>query len=403
MDILNGKSIVLGVTGGIAAFKAAALASHLVRAGSNVTVIMTESAREFMQPLTFSAITHNDVHTTAFTPWRGDFCGHVSLASEADLLIVAPATAKSIAGLALGLADNLLQLVAISTTAPILIAPAMEEHMLLHPATRLHLETLAARGAAIVGPDRGRLASGASGAGRMAEPEIIVDAARWLLGRSGPLQGRRIVVSAGGTREPLDPVRYLGNRSSGTMGYAIAREALAAGADVVLVSGPVNMPPPYGAEFIGVETAIEMRDAVESATEDADALIMAAAVADFRPETRQEQKIKKAPEQTHLELKLLRNPDILASIDRPGMVRIGFAAETDDLLANAQKKLVNKRLDAIIANDAEATIGSPTSRATILTSSGDVRSLPEMPKDDLAAAIISLTRELIDTRALEST
>lgn len=402
MDILTGKSVVLGVTGGIAAFKAAMLASRMVQAGAHVTVIMTEAAMEFMQPLTFSAITHTEVRTSVFASWHDGYRGHVSLASEADLLVIAPATAKSIAGLALGLADNLLQLVAMSVTAPILLAPAMEEHMFLHPATQQHLETLDTRGVAIVGPERGRLASGASGPGRMAEPEIIVDAARWLLGRSGPLRGRRIVVSAGGTREPLDPVRFIGNRSSGVMGYAIARAALAAGADVVLVSGPVEIPAPYGVELVTVETAAEMHEAIDVATEYADALIMAAAVADFRPESRETHKIKKKPGIEHLELRLQRNPDILAAIDRPDMIRIGFAAETEDLLANARRKLVEKRLDAIVANDAEATIGSATSRATILTRDGEARPLPDMSKDDVAAEIVALATGLIARRSPES-
>jgi phosphopantothenoylcysteine decarboxylase / phosphopantothenate---cysteine ligase len=399
MSILSGKSIVLGVSGGVAAYKAAAVASQLVQSGTRVDTVLTAGALRFVQPLTFSAITHAAVHTDPFAPWTDDFSGHVTLAERADLLIVAPATAATIARLALGLADDLLQLVALSTRAPILLAPAMEHHMYLHPATQEHVATLTARGATFVGPERGRLASGAEGQGRLASPESIVDTARWLLGRNGPLSGTKVVVSAGGTREPLDPVRYIGNRSSGTMGYAIARAAAEAGAGVTLVSGPVALAPPVGVERISVETASEMQSAIVAATHDADLLIMAAAVSDFRPEHASARKIKKETGQDHLDLRLVRNPDILASLDRPALVRVGFAAETDDLLANARKKLDAKRLDAIVANDAVATIGAETSKATILTRDGEDLSLPPLPKTELAAEIVRLGARLLASRS----
>jgi phosphopantothenoylcysteine decarboxylase / phosphopantothenate---cysteine ligase len=399
MSILSGKSIVLAVSGGVAAYKAAAVASQLVQSGARVDTVLTAGALRFVQPLTFSAITHAAVHTDPFALWTEDFSGHVTLAERADLLIVAPATAATIARLALGLADDLLQLVALSTRAPILVAPAMEHHMYLHPATQEHVATLAARGATFVGPERGRLASGAEGEGRLASPESIVDTARLLLGRNGPLTGKKVVVSAGGTREPLDPVRYIGNRSSGTMGYAVARAAAEAGAGVTLVSGPVALAPPVGVERISVETASEMQSAIVAATHDADLLIMAAAVSDFRPEHASARKIKKETGQDHLDLRLVRNPDILASLDRPALVRIGFAAETDDLLANARKKLDAKRLDAIVANDAVATIGAETSQATILTRDGEVLSLPPLPKTELAAEIVRLGARLLATRS----
>jgi phosphopantothenoylcysteine decarboxylase / phosphopantothenate---cysteine ligase len=398
MSVLSGKSIVLAVSGGIAAYKAAAVASQLVQAEAHVETVLTASALRFVQPLTFSAITHAPVHTDALAPWTEGFSGHVTLADRADLFIVAPATAATIARLALGLADGLLQLIALSTQAPILVAPAMEHHMYRHPATQAHLATLAARGVTLVAPERGRLASGAEGEGRLASPESIVDTARWLLGRGGPLAGTKVVVSAGGTREPLDPVRYIGNRSSGAMGYAIARAAVDAGADVTLVSGPVALAAPVGVELVSVETASQMRDAIAAASDTADLLIMAAAVADFRPEQPSHRKIKKEAGQDRLELRLVRNPDILASLARPGLVRIGFAAETDDLIDNARKKLVAKRLDAIVANDAVTTIGAATSQAIILTRDGVEKRLPPLSKAELAVEILQIAAGLLASR-----
>jgi phosphopantothenoylcysteine decarboxylase/phosphopantothenate--cysteine ligase len=389
MGVLRDSSIVLGVTGGIAAYKAAALASLLTRAGACVDVVLTQAAHQFIQPLTFSAITHAPVHTDPFAPWVGEFTGHVALAARADLLLVAPATAATIARLALGLSDDLLGLIALATTAPMVLAPAMEEHMLHHPATQEHLATLTRRGVTVVDPERGRLASGAVGDGRMAPPEAIVGAARHVLGRAGLLHGRKVVVTAGGTREPLDPVRYIGNRSSGRMGFALAQAAIDAGAEVTLIAGPTSFQPPFGAHVVPVETTADLLAAVEAATARADILIMAAAVADFRPERMSEQKIKKEPGTTSLDLRLVRNPDILATIDRPGLLKIGFAAETEHLVANAGRKLASKGLAMIVANDAEATIGAEESEATILTRDGATMSLPRMSKDALAAEIVA--------------
>ncbi|MBW3633873.1 MAG: bifunctional phosphopantothenoylcysteine decarboxylase/phosphopantothenate--cysteine ligase CoaBC [Chloroflexi bacterium] len=396
MSPLNHTAIVLGVTGGIAAFKSASVASLLVQAGSRVDVVMTESAQRFIQPLTFSAITHTPVHTNAFAPWTDEHSGHVSLARNADLLIVAPATAAAIARLALGLADDLLGLIALSTEAPIIVAPAMEDRMFNHPSVRDHLVTLAERGVIVVGPDHGRLASGAIGDGRMASPEAIVEAAATQLRRSSQLHGRKVVVTAGGTQEPLDPVRYIGNRSSGMMGYALAAAAMSAGATVTLISGPTTLRPPCGAEFVEVTTAVEMHREVERATFGADILIMAAAVADFRPETRSERKLKKQVDQEFMDVRLVRNPDILASIDRPDLLKIGFAAETEDLLANAKRKLEAKHLAIIVANDAELTIGASSSTATILTSEGDVTALPPMTKSSLAAKVIDVATTMLN-------
>ncbi len=396
MSDLDGKSIVLGVTGGIAAYKAATIASLMVQAGAGVDVVMTEAAQRFIRPLSFSAITHRPVHSDPFAMWQDDFAGHVSLAQKANLLLVAPATAASIAKIALGLADDLLGLIALSITAPIVLAPAMEEGMLHHPSTKGHLSTLSQRGVRIVDPEHGRLASGAIGEGRMASPETIVEAAKDVLSRSAQLAGRSVVITAGGTREPLDPVRYIGNRSSGAMGFALAVAAAAAGADVTLISGESTLRPPLGAAFVQVTTAAEMHNAVAEATVGADALIMAAAVADFRPDSSSKKKLKKSADQEYLDVRLVRNPDILASIAHPNLLKIGFAAETDNHLENAAQKLEAKGLAMIIANDAEATIGSPNSTATILTAEGGVTALPTMSKEALAIEIMAKVATLLD-------
>ncbi|MCD6057588.1 MAG: phosphopantothenoylcysteine decarboxylase/phosphopantothenate/cysteine ligase, partial [Thermomicrobiales bacterium] len=340
---------------------------------------------------------HAPVHTDAFAGWQEDFTGHVGLARKADLLVVAPATAAAVARFALGLADDLLGLVALSTAAPVILAPAMEERMLHHPATRQHLATLADRGVRIVDPEYGTLASGAVGEGRMASPETLVAIARNVLRRTTRMTGKKFVITAGGTREPLDPVRFIGNRSSGAMGYAIATAALAAGADVTLITTATSLQPPIGAELVHVNTAAEMHDAVEQATLGADALIMAAAVADFRPETESPRKLKKTADQQHLDLRLVRTTDILASIDRPNLVKIGFAAETDNLVENATKKLAAKGLEIIVANDAVSTFGAPTNTATIITAKGEVISLPTMSKETLAAKIVEMIADVLDS------
>ena len=398
MRDLEGRSIVLGVTGGIAAYKAATIASLFVQAGADVDVVMTAAAQRFIQPLSFSAITHAPVHTDPFEAWHDDFTGHVGLAKKADLLLVAPATAATIAGLALGLAGDLLGLVALSTAAPIVIAPAMEERMLHHPATAAHLATLAERGVTIVDPAYGRLASGSVGEGRMASPESVVAAARGILRRTTRLSGKRIVITAGGTREPLDPVRYIGNRSSGAMGYALAAAAIAAGADVTLITGETSLRPPSGATLVHVSTAAEMHRAVDDATLDADALIMAAAVADFRPQSESPQKIKKAADRQCHDLRLVPTADILASIDHPNLLKIGFAAETENHIENARQKLVAKGLEMIVANDANATIGAPNSTATILTAEDEVISMPSMGKEILAAKIVQMIADVFDRK-----
>ena len=380
--------MLLGITGGVAAHKSVDLASKLVQQGAQVDVILTESARQFVGPAGLQAITRRQVHGSVFEPWTEHFAGHVTLGEETDLLIVAPATANAIAGLATGLATDMLGAAALAATAPLLLAPAMEDTMYRHPATQQNLETLRQRGAMEVGPDSGRLASGEFGIGRMAEPAAIMGAARMVLGRSGLLQGKRLVVTAGGTREALDPVRFLGNRSSGLMGYAVAQAAIDAGAEVVLISGPTALPAPYGVSQVDVETAVQMKDAVTEAVVGADAIVMSAAVADYRPRDVRSEKIKKSELGATLSLELVTNPDIIASIDQPGLVKIGFAAETSNLVEHARKKLQEKGLDLVVANDAEQAIGSGENRVTLVWPDRRVEELPLLPKAIVAEMLI---------------
>jgi phosphopantothenoylcysteine decarboxylase/phosphopantothenate--cysteine ligase len=397
--MLQGKRIVLGVSGGIAAYKVADLASKLAQAGALVDVIMTEAAQRFVTPLTFQALTKRPVRTDIYADWLGEDTGHVGLAHNADILVVAPATAHTIARLALGLSDDMLSAVYLSTQAPVLIVPAMESGMYTHPATQEHIETLKSRGANVLTPGEGHLASGATGIGRLPEPAEIMAAIARTLGKNGPLAGKRVVVTAGGTQEPLDPVRFIGNGSSGKMGYAIAEEALNAGAEVTLISGPVAIAPPYGASVVNVITARSMEAAVREAVAGADALVMAAAVADYAPAEVSEQKIKKSGDTMTVNLK--RNPDILGNLaeaDLPGLVRVGFAAETQDLIENARDKLQKKRLDMIIANDAVASIGSDKSALTLIRRDGSVEQLEAMPKQESARMIVVSLAALIAER-----
>ena len=386
---LAGRRIVHAVSGGIAAYKAAEVVSQLVQLGATVDVIMTAAAREFIQPLTFNALTRRPVHDAAFTPWNPDAAGHVTLAGIAEVLLVAPATANTLARLSLGLADDLLGMVALATLAPLLIAPAMEDHMWRHPATQEHIRRLQERGVTIVGPATGRLASGAIGEGRLAPPAQIVGATRRILGRNGALVGKRLVITAGGTHEPLDPVRYLGNRSSGTMGVALVEAALDAGATVTLIAGPMSQPLSEGVvATYQVETAKEMHDAVLRASTRADVLIMAAAVADFRPTAASLHKVKKSSPSEGWRLDLVQNPDILAAVNRPGLIKVGFAAETENLLENASAKLRRKGLAMIVANDAVATLGSSESTATVLIPGRAPQALPKLSKQAVARIVI---------------
>lgn len=395
MNPIQGKHILLGVTGSIAAYKAVDLASKLTQAGAEVDVLLTEAAIRFVSPLSFQSVTGRSAHTDAELWGAEAHVLHVALGRPADLFLVAPITANTIAKFAHGLADNLLSLTALSARCPLMIAPAMDGGMFASAANQENLQTLTARGAIVVGPEEGHLASGLSAKGRMTEPAEIVDRVRHLLSRSGPFHGRKVVVTADGTQEPLDPVRVLTNRSSGKQGFALVQAVLDAGAEVVLIAAPSALHAPFGGQRIDVHTAQEMRAAVLAEVADADALIMAAAVADFRPADPAKEKIKKssAPDSIRLE----RTADILMEVSeakgktgRPAVI-IGFSAETEDLERNAQKKLRAKRLDLIVANE----VGRPGSgfesddnRVTIFSADGSSQSLPLMDKQLVAEAVV---------------
>jgi len=407
--VLLNRRILVGICGGIACYKAVELVSRLQQAGVLVDVIMSEHAEEFVRPLTFSTMSHRPVYSDLWEPSGRSAETHIALAEEADILVIVPVTANTIAKLAHGTADNMLTAVALATKAPLLLAPAMHQNMYTHPATQANLALLQERGAFIVEPESGRLASGEVGVGRLPDTSVLLGAINVVLGRTGDLAGRLVVVTAGGTQEPIDPVRYVGNRSSGKMGYALATEARDRGANVILISGSVILDAPYGVEVRRVETAMQMRDAVFKAVVDADVLVMSAAVADYRPSVAATQKIKKGgsgaqelDDQNGFFLRLVRNPDILEeladSVDRQignetpkrRLVRVGFAAETSDLVNYARTKLVAKRLDLLVANDvsrADSGFGAETNKVYIFHASGAMEDLPVMPKTGVAAAI----------------
>jgi phosphopantothenoylcysteine decarboxylase/phosphopantothenate--cysteine ligase len=398
MSIVNGKRIILGVTGSIAAYKVAELARNLTLGGAIVDVIMTAAAQRFVGAATFQALTGRPVLADMWALPEDGVVGHVSLGQHADLLVIAPATANTIARLAAGLCDDLLTTTALATTAPILIAPAMNPHMYEHPATQANLALLRQRGVTILEPAYGRMAEPVIGRGRLPEPAIIESEIRALLGRTcGPLRGRRVVVTAGGTHEPIDPVRFIGNRASGRMGYAIAAAARDRGASVTLISGPATAQPPAAVTLIRVETALDMQREVVSAIASADLLIMNAAVADFRPATASEHKIKKGDDE-ELTIRLVRNPDILASIaHRRDLVKIGFAAETHDLLTYAREKLERKGLDMIVANEAVASIGAGDIQMILIDAQG-VERLPQLPKPVAAERLLDAIIERFAAR-----
>lgn len=390
------KRIVLGVTGGIAAYKAATVCSRLVQSGAHVDVIMTDAAQRFVTPLTFQALTHRGVYTNMWDIPPGQNIPHISLADNTDLLLIAPATSNTIARIANGFADDLLAAVALATPAPMLLAPAMETDMWVHPATQVNVQKLKAWGVHFVGPAEGRLASGAMGKGRMVEPDDVIGAARLVLGKlTGSLANLKVVITAGGTREAIDPVRYISNHSSGKMGYALAEVARDRGAAVTLIT-TVDQPALYGVNTVSVNTAEEMLNAVLESTKKADILVMSAAVADFRPATVAEQKIKKQDDMETMSIELTRNPDILAQVaaqrdDGHGpRVTVGFAAESENLIRNAEVKLKNKRLNLIAANDItakDAGFGADTNRVTLLSSNGSVEELGLMSKHEVAERI----------------
>ena len=385
--MLANKTVILGITGSIAAYKAADIASKLTQAGAEVRVVMTESATRFITPLTLSSITGRPVVSSMWEMASEFSIEHVALAEAADVVVIAPATANIIAKLAAGIADDMLTCTVLATEAPIILAPAMNENMFKNPVTQDNIAKLKARGFIIVEPGYGRLASGKIGLGRLAEVDQIFDTIKQVLGRSGDLAGRRIVVTAGGTREPIDPVRYIGNRSSGKMGYALASAARDRGAEVKLIT-TTSLPEPAGVEVTHIETALEMKRAVAKAVKDADALIMAAAVADYQPESVSKTKIKK--ESPSLTLELTRTPDILVEV-KGDFIRVGFAAESEDIVANARQKLQEKQLDLIVANDitdAGSGFGTDTNKVTIISRNGKIDSLPLMTKREVADRIL---------------
>ena len=402
---LTDRRIVLGVTGSIAVYKAVDLTSKLTQAGAAVDVVMTPEATKFVAPITFQGVSGRRVYWDMWDPHSDVSEPHVALARAADLMVIAPATATTIARLALGLADDMVSLTALATRAPIVVCPAMDGQMFDHVATQGHLEVLRSRGVHVIGPEEGRLASGQLGRGRLTEVKTVIDGIRHVLGAGGDLAGKKVVVSAGGTHEPIDPVRFVGNRSSGKMGFALAEAARDRGAKATLISGPTALDHPVGVEVVLVERATEMRDAVVSSCEDADALIMAAAVADYQPAETVGEKIKRH-ESEAFTLPLVRTPDVLAEVGtRRGLVKVGFAAESHDLLANARRKIADKGLDLIVANDItarDAGFGVDTNRIVILDPEGGQEELPLMSKYEAAWRILDRVAALLARRPGQS-
>jgi len=403
MSVLKDKRIVLGVTGSIAAYKAADLASKLTQAGALVDVILTSAAQKFITPLTFQSVTGRRAYTDADLWGNKAHVLHVGLAHNADILIIAPCTANTIAKLSYGQADTLLTVTALAAQCPLIIAPAMDGGMFDHAATQENIEALKKRGSVIIGPSEGHLASGLTGTGRLLEPAEIIGHIRLTLGRRGLLADKKLVITAGGTHEPLDPVRVLTNRSSGKQGYALAQAALDLGAQVTLITTPTSLIAPVGADVLHVETARQMLDAVLKESELSDALIMAAAVADFRPRNTAKDKIKKEGGVPHLELEATE--DILKTVasqksgGRRLRVVVGFAAESQSLLQNAANKLESKNLDLIVANDISANdagFAVETNRVTLLFADGRRESLPLMSKAKTAEVILERVALLLE-------
>ncbi len=391
--MLKDKNVILGVTGGIAAYKSVDLASRLRKAGANVHVIMTKGAQNFVTPLTFREITGNPVTTTMWGEVTNHNVEHIALANLADLVIVAPATANFIAKCAMGMADDMLTTTLLATKAPIFFAPAMNSNMYENQLTQKNIDVLIESGWNFIPPESGHLACGTDGVGRMPEPADILDFVRFTMAFAADMLGIKVLVTAAGTYEPIDPVRYIGNRSSGKMGYAIAEAAKKRGAEVILVSGPSALTPPDGVEYIGVESAAEMRDAVMEHFSEADMVIKAAAVADYRVRNVSDQKIKKNDEE--LTLVLEKNPDILKELGekkRAGQILVGFAAETQNLLEYAKAKLEKKNLDMIVANDVsrkDAGFNTDTNVVKLLYRNGAIEELPIMTKHKLADELLN--------------
>mgnify|MGYP001288642328 CR=1 FL=1 len=392
--MLAGRRIILGVTGGIAAYKAILLCRMLVDAGAHVTPVMTESAQKFVGKATFDALASEPVRTSIFDD--SDPIPHTTLGQSADLIVVAPATARSIGSYASGISDDLLTAILVATRAPVVVCPAMHTEMWEHPAVQDNLETLRSRGVTVVAPEEGRLAGGDLGSGRLADPEKVFEAITELL-TNGDFNGRKVVVTAGGTREAIDPVRYVGNRSTGKQGYAMAEAALARGAEVSLIS-TVDIEAPSGVHLISVESAAQMYEAVMERA-DADVIVMAAAVADFRPVERSDSKIKK--DGGPPELRLEATVDILSELGSsklPGQVVVGFAAETDELIAHATTKLERKNVDVIVANDVSAPevgFAHETNEVTILEADGCQRHVSLRSKRQIADEVLDTVAEIL--------
>jgi phosphopantothenoylcysteine decarboxylase/phosphopantothenate--cysteine ligase len=388
--MLTNKTIVLGVTGSVACYKAADLASKLAQAGAKVDVVMTDSAAKFINPLTFRSITGRPVFTGMWDTLSQSGVDHIALAESADVVVIAPATANVMAEIAGGIADDSLTCTVLATLAPVIIAPAMHTGMWRNPVTRENVAKLKSRGFTFIDPGYGYLASGCIGEGRLADTDTIVGTISKILGRSGNLAGKKIVVTAGGTREPIDPVRYIGNRSSGKMGYAAAEAARDRGADVILVTGPTALHDPAGVDIVRVQTAVQMKRAVTEAVNKADALIMAAAVADFQPKNELKQKIKKSAAGGKFVLPLISTPDIISET-RGNFLRIGFAAETEDVIENAKEKLKSKQLDLIVSNDVTARDSGfevDTNHATFIGPDLHPEHLPLMTKKEVAGRLM---------------
>ena len=399
--VLNGKRVTLGVTGSIAAYKAVALASNLHQAGAILDVAMTPDAQRFVQPLSFQAITHRPVFADLWAPGMETDIAHVTLGRESDAILVAPATAHALAKLAHGLADDPVSVTALAARGPLIVAPAMDAGMYTHPATAANLEALRERGVVVVEPEEGHLASGLVGLGRLAAPETILDALRATLGRRGDLAGTTIAVTAGGTHEPIDPVRFITNRASGKMEYALAEAARDRGAHVILITAPTALRVPAAMEVVQVEQAAEMLAALRHVYGRLDALIMAAAIADFRVVEPSEHKVKRGAE--GLLLALVPNPDLtLETASFPTSrqpVRVGFAAETQDVLAQAQGKLARKQLDLIVANDVSHQVfGHDTNEVTLVWADGRQQPFPRLPKPEVAEHVLDAVVGLLRAR-----
>jgi len=393
MDILRDKTILLGITGGISAYKVPDIASKLCQLGANVDVVMTESAAKFITPLTLQSITGRQVFTDMWQPVAGFKAAHVALAETADVILIAPATANTIAKLACGLADDMLSCAVLATKAPAIISPAMNDNMLNNAITQKNISKLKDRGFVIVESGYGHLLSGKVGQGRLPETAEIIDIIKLVLARGGEFSGKRIVITAGGTKEAIDPVRFIGNRSSGKMGFAIAQAARDRGADVTLIT-TVPLKPSAGMEVVNVESAREMKKAVEDAVVGADVLIMAAAVADYQAEKASGSKIKKNGDV--LELKLIKTPDILSEI-KGNFIKVGFAAESENIIENALTKMKEKGLHLIVANDITATdsgFGADTNRVIIIDKKEETEELPLLTKREVADRILDRIKEI---------